>query len=330
MTSAFHVGLLPDRPIDELVDLVVYAEELGFDGAWVADSQIVFRDGYAAIALAAARTTRIKLATGVTNPVTRHPSVLAGAFATLDELSGGRMIIGIGVGESSVHTVGLRPARLKRLEEVAVALRQLTRGEEADFDGRPIHIPWARRNVPLFIAASGPKSLQLAGRIADGVLFQVGALPSSVRYAMRNVEIGRDLGSRGRGESRLLCRLACSVAEDGVWARAQVRGYVAAAAGTTFASVPHEELPDDLAEDLRLMKERYDYYEHASIAAGHADLVTDRIVDGISISGTPEEVVPRFRELIDLGIDGFVIPITGTDPRLSMRVLAERVIPALG
>lgn len=110
-----HVGLLPNRPAAEVVDLIERAEALGFAGAWVADSQSIMRDAWAVLAAAAGRTERILLATGVTNPVTRHPAVLAGAIATLDELSGGRALLGIGVGESAVRTLGLAPARLAAL-----------------------------------------------------------------------------------------------------------------------------------------------------------------------------------------------------------------------
>src|SRR5262245_18164727 len=113
--TSFHIGVLPNRPVAEIAALALDAEELGYDGIWIADSQSVFRDGYLALAASALQTSRMVLATGVTNPVTRHPATIAGAVATLDELSGGRAVLGIGVGESAVRTVGLRPARLARL-----------------------------------------------------------------------------------------------------------------------------------------------------------------------------------------------------------------------
>ena len=105
MAVPVHVGLLPNRPIAEVATLAQRAEALGFRGIWVADSQSIFRDAFAALTLSAAHTRTIVLATGVTNPVTRHPASLACSFATLDELSGGRVVLGIGVGESSVETL---------------------------------------------------------------------------------------------------------------------------------------------------------------------------------------------------------------------------------
>lgn len=325
---AFHIGLLPDRPVDEIADLIGQAEDLGFDGAWVADSQSIFRDCYAALTLAADRTSRISLATGVTNPVTRHPAVLAGAIATLHEQSSGRAICGIGVGESAVRTIGRDPAKLARLEEATLALRALFSGASVTWDGAEIRLTWtASSAVPIWFASTGPRSLRLGGRLADGILFQVGSEPTLVSYALRAIAVGVEEGGRGRQHVGRLVRLACSVAGDRAWARQEVRGYVAAAAGTVYGSVPHEVIPKDLLADLRRMKEQYDYFEHASSTARHEGLITDRIVDAISISGTPDEVVPRFKELVELGVDGFVLPITTSNPRATMETLARDVIP---
>lgn len=327
MPVEFHIGILPDRPAAEVAELAAHAETLGFQGVWVADSQSIFRDAYAALTLCATRTSTMQLATGVTNPLTRHPAVLAGAFATLDELSGGRAVLGMGVGESAIHTIGRRPAKLATMEEITVAVRDLVRGEHVTLGGAELHLPWARREVPIVFASSGPRSLRLSGRVADGVLFQVGAEPEHVRYAIDATHEGAHEAGRDPGEVRLLARLACSIGHDGAHAREQVKGYAAAAAGTVFAALPEHVLHPDLAADIRAMKERYDYFEHASQGARHKELMTDRIVDGISISGTPEEAVPRFRRLVECGVQGFVLPMTGDAPQETMRLLAEEVIP---
>lgn len=327
--DSFGVGLLPRAPISEVVDLAVHAEELGFGSVWVADSQSIFRDAYAALALTAARTSKIHLATGVTNPVTRHPAVIASSLATLDELSGGRAILGLGVGESAVRTLGLRPARLKTLEETTHVLRTLMQGQAATYQGKEIKITWAKREVPIYFGSSGPRSLQLAGRVADGVLFQVGAEPSLAKYAVQNVAAGARQAGRDPKDIRLYMRLACSVSDDRRWAREEAKGYVAAAAGTVFTSVPREHMPDDLWTEIKAMKERYDYLEHASSAARHKQMITDRILEALAITGTPSEAVPRFKQLLQLGIDGFVLPITTSQPRETMRTIAEKVLPHL-
>ncbi|RPH96135.1 MAG: LLM class flavin-dependent oxidoreductase [Lysobacterales bacterium] len=329
MAVCFHVGILPNRPLDDFVDWIAQADELGFGGVWVADSQSVFRDAFMALTLFARCTRRMELATGVTNIVTRHPAVLAHSFATLDELSGGRAVLGIGVGESAIHTIGQKPSRLQRLEEVIGVLRALLRGEIATFDGQDLKVSWPPREVPVVLACTGPKSLQLAGRIADGVLFQVGADPALVRYARKNIALGAAAAGRKPQDIKLYQRLACGVADDREAVRAEVRGYASIAAGTLWSAIPREDIPDDLYADLQRMKARYDYQRHGDMHAEHAGLITDRILDAVAIAGTPEEAVPRFRELLDLGVENFVLPIATKHPDRIIATLAERVLPAL-
>src|SRR5438552_14815174 len=130
LMASLDVGLLPQEPIEGAAGIASAAEQFGFGGIWIADSQSVFRDAFLALGAAAPRTQRITLATGVTSPKTRHPAVLACLAATLAEASGGRMLIGIGVGESAVRNIGERPASIAELEEFVVALRGLPDGEQ--------------------------------------------------------------------------------------------------------------------------------------------------------------------------------------------------------
>ena len=327
---AFHIGVLPNQPIDAIAGLAHTAERLGFGGIWVADSQSIFRDPYLALTACAQQTDRMTLATGVTNPVTRHPATIACAVATLDEFSGGRALLGLGVGERAVRTLGLRPATLARREEATLTLRTLLAGETATWDGAETRLAWwPGRPVPIWFASTGPRSLQLGGRVADGVLFQVGAHPDLVRYALTHIEAGARESQLPRNGSRRLVRLACSVDPSRETARNEARGYVAAAAGTVYGSVPREVMPDGLWDELKRMKEGYDYFSHASADAPHAELVTDLILDSVAVAGTPADVIPRLRELVDLGVDGFVLTMTGRDPESMLEAVAETVIPAV-
>jgi alkanesulfonate monooxygenase SsuD/methylene tetrahydromethanopterin reductase-like flavin-dependent oxidoreductase (luciferase family) len=157
----------------------------------------------------------------------------------------------------------------------------------------------------------------------------VGAEPELIRYALENVGIGADAGGRKPGRDvRLLARLACSVADDPDWAREEVKGYAAAAAGTIFTSIPEDAMPTGLRSEIERMKREYDYYEHTSSKAHHKQLLSDRVVDAVSVTGTPEEVAPRLRALVELGVQGFVIPVTSSDPEKSMRSLAT-IIPGV-
>ena len=329
MSVSFHVGILPNRPLTDFVDWIALADELGFGGVWVADSQSVFRDAFMALTLFAQRTKHMELGTGVTNIITRHPAVLAHSFATLDELSGGRAVLGIGIGDSAIYNIGQKPSKLKRLEDVIAVLRTLMAGETAHFDGVDIKVSWPPRKIPVVIACTGPKSLQLAGRIADGVLFQVGSDPALVRYAKKNIEIGAKQAGRELSAIKLYQRLACVVSDDREQVLAEARGYASVAAGTIYAGIPKEDMPEALWHDLRIMKEQYDYQQHGSMQAKQAELITDRILDAVAIAGTPQEAVPRFKELIDMGVENFVLPIATKEPVEIIKMLADQVMPKL-
>lgn len=324
----FHIGILPNRPVGETLELGRAAENMGFEGVWVADSHSVMRDAYAILAILATQTERLKLASGITHTITRHPAVLANSWSTLHELSGGRSIMGIGVGGSASQNLGIRPEKLAILEEKVRVIRALMRGEEVEYEGKVIRMPWSDCEVPFIMACSGPKSLQLGGRIADGVLFQVGSDPRFVRYALDNIRRGAEAGGRRLEDLKLYMRLAYSVSQDRQRARDEVRGYAAVAAATTF-DVPREYFDDDLYDELLRFKSQYVWAEHGKDDAKHAALLTDRIIDAVAVAGTPEEALPRFRELAAMGVNGFVCPMAMSDPLSYLEILSDEVMAHL-
>jgi 5,10-methylenetetrahydromethanopterin reductase len=327
MNVSFHIGCLPNKPVQDCIAMGRSCEELGYSGFWVADSHSVMRDAYSILSALAVQTQDLQLATGVTLTVTRHPAVLANSWATLQELSGGRAICGIGVGESAVHNLGLKPERLAVFEEKVGVLRALLKGETVEYEGKDIQMPWSSRAVPIIMASSGPRSLQLAGRIADGVLFQVGADPRLVQYALDNISKGAAESGRSLDDLKLYMRIATAVHPDQERARNEIRGYASVAAGTVFGTVPRDYFDDNLYEDLTRMKAAYDYAQHASNESEHSELLTDRIFDAISIACTPADAVERFNTLVGLGIDGFVWPAGMPDPTPYLETFASEVIP---
>ena len=327
MSLSFDVGCLPNRPLADSVEMGIAAQRLGFGGIWVADSHSVMRDAYTVLSVLATRTSKLNLATGVTLTGTRHPAVLANSWATLDELSGGRAVCGIGVGESAVYNLGMRPERLAVFEEKVKVIKALLRGEKITYEGTEIHMPWSNCEVPVVVASSGPKSLQMAGRIADGVLFQVGAQPALVDYALDNIRIGAESAGRKLSDLKLYMRVATSVHTDREIAQAELKGYTSVAAGTVFKTVPKEYLDEALYEDLARFKASYDYAEHGSNDSGHSELLTDRIFDAVAVACTPEEAVARFRALAAKGLDGFVCPFGMPEPIPYMQTFAEQVMP---
>jgi 5,10-methylenetetrahydromethanopterin reductase len=197
-----------DTP-DEFVDMAKRFESQGFDHLWMTESSLHARDPYQMLALGAQHTERIVLGTAVTNPVTRHPALTAVAAATLDEASNGRAILGIGAGDRPLVALGLEPARLAHLENSVHALRRLLAGDHVDlessgFDLVDAHMRFPpRREIPIYMSASGPKTLQLAGRVADGVILLCGLDPTVVAWAIDQIDVGANSAGRPRPDVAL-------------------------------------------------------------------------------------------------------------------------------
>lgn len=165
----FGFTLKPDHSIGRTVDLAKRAEANGFSHAWLFDSHVLWRDPYPLLTLMAQATEKMRLGTCVTNPATREPSVTASALAVLDELSGGRMDLGIGRGDSSRRVLGKPPTTMKTLEEAITVIRDLVEGRTVTYEGTDLELPWTGRwHLPVWVAGYGPMALAMTGRIADG------------------------------------------------------------------------------------------------------------------------------------------------------------------
>jgi 5,10-methylenetetrahydromethanopterin reductase len=258
-----------------LLECIELAERAGLGGVWVGDSPMLWRELYVLLGAAAVRTTRARLGPAVTNPVTRDLAVTASALRTLQELSGGRAALGIGLGASAVATVGKRPARLAELERGVVRLRELWAGEP---DG--LAYGRAETPIPIHLGASGPRMLELAGRIGEGCLAVVGLHPRRLEAARVRVAAGRP-----RAGFELTFWVPLAVSDDPAQAREDVKSYVA-------RSLRHP-LPDELTPLERAVAERirasYSYGEHLAPGAEHARLVPDEIVEDWAVAGTVSE-----------------------------------------
>ncbi len=196
----FGLNRFNSSSLEAFAEDVRLAEELGWDHAFTPDSQLALRDPYVMLTYAAHRTSRVGLGTLLTNPVTRHPTVTASSFATLDELSGGRAICVLGVGDTAVEHSGLRPATVRKLEDATLMMRALLAGEAVEVDWpEPARLRHARP-VPVWIAAAGPRTLRMAGRAADGVLIRVGRHPTNIAFAIEQVRAGIEEAGRDPSE----------------------------------------------------------------------------------------------------------------------------------
>lgn len=332
----FSIGLHPDRPVAEVGEIAAEAERLGYHGVWIADSQSLFRDVYAALTVAAMRTSRVELGTGVTNPVSRHPAVIASALATVDELSGGRLKMGLGTGETAVQSLGRKRATIKRLESTAQLLRGLWAGDAVEHDDATLTQDWPARRVPVLFASTGPKSLQAAGRTADGVYLKLGIHPEVMAYALRNVAQGRE--ESGASMDGFLVKAMIPVAvddDDPARARDEVRGQAGAIARAAALAIPAEDLPSSLADAIAEVERKgseargQQGYVEWLHSPEYAASIPDEIVDAFAIAGTSREVADRINGLGELGITGVIPPVTMPDPWPTLRAIGERVLPLL-
>src|SRR5947207_7490743 len=199
----FGLNRFDARSVDAFAADVKRAEALGWDAAWQPDSQLRRRDTYVLLAAAARATTTIMLGPLLANPVNRHPSVTASSIATIDELAPGRVLLGWGVGDTAVRLAGLKPARVKDLEESTRLMRALLDGESVEVGAeRPARLPH-HRPVPIWIAAGGPRTLRMAGGVADGVFIRVGTHRANIKTAVDAIHAGAREAGRNPTSVRL-------------------------------------------------------------------------------------------------------------------------------
>lgn len=297
----FDVGILPNQPVPDIVHQAQLAESLGYDTAWIADTHLVCRELWVTLAACALGTSRIRVGPGVTVPHTRHVSTTASAVATLADLAPGRTVIGIGTGGSSAQTMGLRlekVARVSTLEAMATGIRRLTRREAMPLEtGVDARLAWldAPRAIPIYVAGSGPRMLEAAGRLGDGVIMYASVSPPILRAGLEIV------AQAARGTGRTLADLdialwaPMSIGRDRALARDHARGRVASAVRHPLPA----RLSDEDEAIMREVRAAYDPYQHATAGSRHRTLIPEHFVDLFALAGTPGEVADQVRRLRD-------------------------------
>jgi 5,10-methylenetetrahydromethanopterin reductase len=316
-----------------MVSRIKLAEELGYRNAWIGDSQTLWREAYSVLGAAAVSTERIIMGTGVTQVTTRHVSVLASAWVTLTELTGGRVAIGLGAGDSSVRRLGFKPVSRAVLRKKVEELRALVGAREIEEveSGVRYDLDYAEAtHVPLYIAGGSPKTLRLAGEIADGAILATGGQPEVLRAAIEHIEAGATAAGRSLSDIDVVLWVPASVADDGDAARDSVRAYVAAALNLHSSGLL--KVSDETKKRIREIQHKYDYDEHMTLAAKHRDLVPDSLVDVHAVAGTADECREWVRNIWDTGVNQIAIVPFGfavdDRPRV-MQVFAEEVFAPL-
>src|SRR3990170_4371356 len=299
---SFGVTFMLDPPPSRVVELAKLAELNGFDYVWAWDSHVLWQDVYPVFTLIAANTERVRIGPCVTNPATRDITVTASALATLNEISGGRMVVGMGRGDSARRVIGKPPVTVEHMEQACRQIRDLAEGREIDYEGTPLRLKWASGTLPVWVAAYGPKALRAAGRVADGLIMQL-ADPYIIEWSLRYVREGAE--------------------EQVRWFPAMVSNHVVDLV-QRYAST---ELPQELTEFIEA-RDHYDYSDHGRTGAEHASFVTDEVVDRFCVIGTVEQCLAKLKELEALGVHQFNIYSMVDDPAGVVEGFGRHLIPA--
>lgn len=305
----FGITLKPDHAYTRSVDLARRAEANGFSYGWLFDSHVLWRDPYPLLTLIGASTTDLRLGTCVTNPATRDVTVTASALATLNEITGGRMDLGIGRGDSARRVMGKKPTTVAYMEECCRIVRALTAGEKIELDGTEIQMEWATNGpVPIWVAGYGPMALAAAGRVADGVILQL-ADPDIIRWCIGFVRAAAEEAGRNPDDIEIMAAAPAYVSDDLALARDKVRWFPALVGNHVVDLInkyPKDDLPEALWKYVE-NREGYDYHHHAEVGSDNATFVTDAITDQFAIVGPPSAHHERLEQLRDAGVTQFNI-----------------------
>ena len=343
MAIQIDLRVPPCKPVTELADFARQAEEAGFDGVGVLDSQLLERDVFVSMAFAVQATERIRISSAVINPVTRHVSVLASAMKTVAELAPDRVEFWMGRGFSSVQTVGVRPASVRQMRRAVLTMKELLRGEDVAFNdahSRMRHGGPDADTPPIFIAAHGPRAIELAGEVADGVLLQVGIAPGSIEVARQHLEAGAKRAGRDPDEIEMALTATTIIHEDQQEAREIARPLCA----QRLIETTHEpylraagidpqelEIPQGLRELYPDIPHAEDWEEAMRLCQFMPQDLLAQMCDAIGLIGTPEYCAQRVREAEAQGIKRLYLMTSETYefPHRELAAFRDRVFPAL-
>lgn len=313
------------------------ADDLGFSLVGVADSQSVFRELYATMALCAQATRRVLVGPTVTNPITRHPAVAASGIATVDEIAPGRAVFGIGSGDSAILNLAERPATLADLRAYVAAVRALHGRGEAEWRGRTVRLTWAPRAVPIYLSAEGPRTLELAGEIADGVIVNVGLDPALVRDAVARVHAGARRAGRDPAAVDLWCMVRANVTDDVAAGVDEIRMELASNAHHVFRfTLEGKHVPGELADAIRRVQRGYQPSAHEALGPSpNARLLEAEpalrayLAERFAAVGPPQACAEKLQGVVDAGIDGLLVTGFVAQRTRLIRALGEHVLPRL-
>jgi len=326
----FGFTLKPDHTIERTVALTRQAEAAGFTYGWLFDSHVLWREPYVLLTLMAQATQRMRLGTCVTNPATREPSVTASTLAVLDEVSGGRMDLGIGRGDSARRVLGKPPTTMATLEEAIRVIRDLVEGRTVTYEGTELVLPWTGKwKLPVWVAGYGPMALAMTGRVADGLILQL-ADPDLIRWFVGQLREAAAAAGRDPASLKVQAAAPAHVGPREV-GRERTRWFPALVSNHVMDLVnkyPREQLPAALTGYVQ-DRTGYDYLHHAEVGSSNAGFVGDEVTDRFCVLGTADDHVRKLRELAAAGVDQFNFYLMNGDEEEQVEIYRREIIPAL-
>jgi probable F420-dependent oxidoreductase len=331
MALSFGVTVLPDPPYTRFLELIQLAEGHGFEYGWTYDSHVLWHEATPLLTLAIDRTSRMKFGHFVTNPGTREPTVLASMYATMHVISGGRMVMGIGRGDSARRVVGLQPVKVAEFEESSRMIKDLMNGRTVEWNGKELRLEWARTEpqIPMYVAGYGPKALAVAGRVSDGVIIQL-ADPVIVEWIMATARAAAEKGGRDPDALGCIVGAPSKVTDDLAQAREEVRWFPAMVSNHVMDLIERygwdSDIPSELTDFVKTRK-GYDYKDHSRVGAAHGAFVSDEICDRFCVIGDAGQCTAKLRELEAVGVDQFNIYLMTNGQEEVLDAYGRGIIP---
>ena len=330
----FGACIFAQQPLPEVVRIAQLAEELGYDSLWIADSQVLCRELYVTLTACALGTSRIKLGAGVTAPYTRHVSVTASAFASLNELAPGRVILGVSTGNSLVRTIGRRPARIAEMEEYVGKLTDLLDNRDTDFDGGVRGgISWldSPTQIPIYVAGTGPKMLKAATKMTSNIILMAGSGPAFLQEGLEKTYAGMGEAGKDIAEAEVIMWVPFAIAKEGDVAREHVSKHVA----SLLSRVNPDLFEEEDREAIERIKKGFSPYPHDPNAPKNAGGVPDKFIDQLALAGNPDEVRAQVERMATVsGFDTVVLNTQASNGKFtsleeSLKLFADNVIAPL-
>jgi len=327
----FGITFKGDISLERTISLCQQAEEGGFEYAWFFDSHVLWQECYTVIAHVMAHTKKLRFGPLVTNPGVKDWTLAASTFSSLAKISGNRFDVGVGRGDSSLRMLGKKPRKIATTVEFMDFVKRMGRGETVHIHDRDLELPWALEDtdLPMWMAAYGPKALKATGENADGLVLQIGD-PWLVKW------FGQQAVDAAKGAGRKPDELQIMAAAP-VWVGDREKGreqtkWFPAMVGNHVADIvdkygsDSDEVPSRLTEYIKGRK-GYNYKEHASKDADHLDFISNEIVDSFSILGNVDEHIEKLEELERAGVDQFCIYLMCGEEERNLKEYCEHIIP---